>query len=372
MSSWNEIIKKYLIDTDDISEIGVNSPTSVYARRKGRRVKLDENFGSPEYYWGETFALVKMINPNFDENVDKMEFLQEGRLLLPNGNTARVHIVLSPVSYYPLVTIAKKSESLATLDDIYNSGSMSTKMKNFIEAAVDCRFNIVFSGSTGSGKTTFVEAVSKMIPMDTRIGVVEDSPELRLIQDNVVYLHTSPWKPGMDPNKEVTLDWCTRQINRMRTDLLIIGETRGKEFKEFLMGANSGMEGSMTTLHANDPRAALGKMSQFVNEAQPMPMRVINKLISGTLDLIIQLGKTVDGRYRTLEITEVSNTLSNDEDASIATTSLSKYDELSDTWNDKFLISDNLRQRLIDKGYDCSTFLKKETTKSTGIPLFNI
>lgn len=376
----NEIIQKYLVDTDSVSELEINGPKSIHARVNGKRRELVEKFNDEQHYNREILELVKIINPLFDESKDKLEYLQEGRLNLSDGNIARVHIVLPPASFYPLVTIAKKTTNLVTLDDIYNAGSMSTTMKNFIKAAIDCKLTIAFSGSTGSGKTTFLEAISKLIPMDTRIGVVEDSPELQLIQDNVVYMHSMPWRPGMDPNNEVTLDWCVRQINRMRTDILIIGETRGKEFHQFLMGANSGMEGSMTTLHANSPKGALEKMAQFCMEAQPAPMRIINKLISSTIDIIIQLDKTVGGEYKTTGICEVSRILGNDEDASIATTMLSEYNQSTKNWNDKFLMSDQLRKKLELYGYDCSTFLKEGAGnnsrddsfkfKNTGLPNF--
>lgn len=354
-----EIIQKYLVSTDSVSELEFNNYSSIHARVNGKRTLLPEKFQSESEYNNEIIKLVKEINPYFDEATDRLEYLQEGRLNLSNRNVARAHIVLPPASDCPIVTIAKKTTSLVTLDDIYNNNSMSTKMKNFMKAAIDAKLTTVFVGSTGSGKTTFLEAISKLIPMETRIGVVEDSPELQLIQNNVVYLHSMPWRPGMNPNNEVTLDWCVKQINRMRTDLLIIGETRGKEFYQFLMGANSGMDGSMTTLHANSPKAALEKMAQFCMEAQTVPMRVINKLIAGTVDIIVQLDKTVDGEYKTTGICEVSRILGNDEDATIATTMLTEYDKMNKTWNDKFLISDPLRNKLILKGYDCGTFLKK-------------
>lgn len=359
-----DIIETYLVKRDDISELDINGYDLIYARVKGKRVKLQETFHNEENYIREIMELVKTINSNFEEGRDKLEYLQEGKLILSDGNIARTHIVLPPASDCPLVTIAKKTTSLTTIDDIYNAGSMSTKMRNFIKAAIDCNLTIVFSGSTGAGKTTFLEAASKLIPVDTRVGVVEDSPELKLIQNNVVYLHSMPWRPGMDPNNEVTLDWCVRQINRMRTDLLIIGETRGKEFHQFLMGANSGMEGSLTTLHANSPKAALEKMAQFCMEAQPSPIRIINKLISSTVDIIIQLDKNLNGEYKTKGICEVSRILGNDEDASIATTMLTEYNDMSKTWNDKFLLSDQLRTKLVQHGYDCSTFLKNGQTES--------
>ena len=367
MTIWDIIIQEYLVQDDGISEIETNGGQSIFVRKNGKRIEVPNVFKSTEDYCKSIIDLVKKINPYFNENTMSLQYLEEGRLSLSNGGTARVHIVLPPASDFPQVTIAKKTVSLTTLEKIFSSGSMNLKMYNFIKAAIDCKLTLVLSGSTGAGKTTFVEAMTKLIPMDTRIGIVEDSPELKLIQPNVTYLHSKPWKPGMDPNDEVTLDWCTRQINRMRTDLLIIGESRGKEFSNFLVAANSGMEGSMTTLHANNPKMALKKMSQFVLEAQTIPVRVANENIANTIDCIIQLSKNLDGKYRCIAIEEISNTLGNDESATIATTPLATYNERTDNWNDPFLISDKLRKKFVEKGYNCQTFTKGEQVK-TGLP----
>lgn len=354
---WEEIINSYLIEDPNISEIQTNGTSSLFVRKNGKRVEVPNIFTSEEDYNQSIYELILRINPNVELN--KVKYLEEGKLKLPNGNTARVHIVLPPAADLPQVTIAKKTTSLTDIEKIYSSESISLRMMNFLKAAVDSNCTIVFSGSTGSGKTTFMEALTKLIPDNTRIGVVEDSPELSLIQPNVTYLHSHPWKPGMNPNNEVTLDWCTRQINRMRTDILLIGESRGPEFKQFITAANSGMEGSMTTLHANTPKLALQKMTQFIMEAQPQPVRTINKSIATTVDLIVQLSKTPDGRYKCLGIEEISEILSSDESAEIATTPLTVYIPESDNWTDTFLISDKLRKRLENKGYDCNNFTKK-------------
>ena len=351
---WEEIIQTYLIDNDDVSELETNGTLSVFVRKKGKRIEIKNVFYSVEQYNQETIELAKFIS----KSNDKQEFLSEGKIKLGATGGARVHIVLPPASDYPLVTIAKKTVSLTTLESIRESNSMSERMYNFLKAAVDCKLTMVLSGSTGAGKTTILEALTKYIPYDTRIGVVEDSPELVLIQPNVVYLHSMPWKPGMDKNKEVTLDWCMRQINRQRTDVVIIGETRGSEFKQFITAANSGMEGSMTTLHANSPRMALQKMNQFIAEAQDLPTRLINTSIANSIDIIVQLSKSLSGEYKTTAIEEVSEILGKDENATIATTNLSSYNEETKSWSDSFLINDKLRQKFTAKGYNCSTFIK--------------
>ena len=355
---WDFIISHYLVDDEDISEIEANGNSSLFVRKKGIRIEVENFFESEEVYNESILELIKKINPFFTGDINELKYLEEGRLTLNNGGLARIHIILPPVSDLPQVTIAKKTVSLTSLDKIFASGSLSKKTLDFIKAMIDIECNIVISGSTGSGKTTFLEAMTKEIDLNTRIGVVEDSPELKLIQNNTTYLHSKPWKPGMNPNDEVTLDWCTRQINRMRTDRIIIGESRGKEFKEFLTAANSGMDGSLTTLHANTPKMALQKMTQFVMEAQPQPVRTINTNIANTIDIIIQLSKNSKGQYRCIAVEEISSILGRDENAEIATTELTKYVPETDLWTDTFLISDKLRARLIKKGYNPQTFSK--------------
>lgn len=352
---WINIISEYLYKDDTISEIESNGGYSIFIRRNGIREEIKGVFQSAEQYLASTNILARIVTGKDQEH---FEFLEEGKLDLKHRGTARVHIVFPPASDFPLVTIAKKTTTLTTLEDIMRKGSMSQKMLNFIKAAVDIKQTIVFSGSTGSGKTTFLEAATKCIPMDTRIGVVEDSPELSLLQPNTVYLHSQPWKPGMNPNNEVTLDWNMRQINRMRTDRVIIGETRGKEFAQFLTAANSGQEGSLTTLHANSPKSALQKMTQFVMEAHIQPVRIINKNIATTIDLIIQLEKFPNGEYKTTNISAVSETLTNDDSATISTTALTEWDPVNKTWKDRFLIPDKMRYKLESAGYDCSSFTK--------------
>lgn len=356
---WKTIIQKFLVEDENISELETNGTYSLFVRRKGIREEIQGIFSSHEEYLEETLKLAKDISRGQSIENAPMKYLAEGKLQLTATNTTRVHIVLPPACDYPLVTMARKSPSLTTLDSIFKNGSMSFKMFNFIKAAVDCKLTMVLSGSTGSGKTTFLEATTKLIDRDTRIGVLEDSPELTLIQPNTIYMHSMPWRPGMSPNDEVTLDWLMRQINRARTDLVIIGETRGSEFKQFITAANSGMEGSLTTLHANNPKMALQKMAQFVMEAQPQPIRTINKSIAGAIDIIIQLSKNLAGEYKTMELAEVSETLGRDENAEIATTSLAKYDENTKKWEESFLMSDKLIAKFEAKGYDRFTFIKK-------------
>lgn len=207
--------------------------------------------------------------------------------------------------------------------------------------------------------TTMLEACSKLIPDSVRIGVAEDTPELALTQPNVTYLHSVPWKPGMDPNKVATLSWVVQQFQRMRTDRLIIGETRGKEFADFLMAANSGMDGSMTTIHANSPVRCLDKMTNFaLKGSEGQPIRAINTDIGNAIDLIVQLIILPDGRHKVDAIQEVTSTISNSEDARITTNPLYVYNPQDDSFVKKSFPTDALRIHFAEKNINIQEFLK--------------
>ena len=351
---WDLIIQKYLEEDRGVSELETNGDTSVFVRKGGKRIEVTNVFSSIEEYRESIKYLIKRINRDAPADT---KFIEEGTLRLANEGIARCHIMLPPACDEPMVTIARKTQDLTTLDDLEASGSFNKMMGDFIRAAVDCDMTLCLSGSTGSGKTTMLEAITKLWPNNIRIGVVEDAPELRLIQDNVAYLHSSVAKPGQPENSAASLQWCVAQLNRMRVDKMIIGETRGPEFASFLTAANSGNEGSLTTIHANDPAACLKKMNQFVNLAQTSPQRVINQNIASTIDLIIQLNKTPSGRYRTTYISEVTRQLGNDDAATIATQPIFEYSEATDDWS-YTPISDHLAIRFREKGYN-SKFRKE-------------
>lgn len=207
--------------------------------------------------------------------------------------------------------------------------------------------------------TTMLEALSKLIRSDTRIGVAEDTPELSLVQPNVSYNHSVPWKPGMSENDVATLSWVVKQFQRMRVDRLIIGETRGKEFADFLIAANSGMDGSMTTIHANTPRSSLNKMTTFVlKDSQNEPIRSINQNIATSIDIIVQLDILSDGRHKIQAIEEITNTIGKGEDAQIATATLYQYDEDKDAWRKSGQMTDGLKDKFAKRGVSIENLMQ--------------
>lgn len=356
---WN-LCFNLLLDPS-ISEIEANGPDQFFIKKSGKRIKLDNiKLESEErYIEGIERGLVPFVR-TFEEFV-KNDYLFEGPLRYEVENESiwgRCHIVLPPAADAAQVTIAKKSTSLAEVDDIAARGSMSTEMLMFLKSCVKAEMTMVFSGGTGAGKTTMLEALTKLIPDSNRIGVAEDTPELLLLQSNVSYLHSVPWRPGMDPNKVATLSWVVQQYQRMRIDKIIVGETRGREFADFLIAANSGMAGSLTTIHADDPMRCLDKMTNFaLKGSDRQPIRSINTDIANAVDIIVQLLILPDGRHKIGAIQEITRTIGNGEDAKIATAPLFSYNIEKDCFVKGTHLTDHMRRRFQEKGVNYEQFL---------------
>ena len=366
IAEWNKCLN--LLLDDDYSEIESNGPNSFFTKKKGVRTPLDSiKLESLERYTeGIKKGLVPHVHSPFPYRDNSYIFEGPLRYTVEKDDgtkqliRGRCHIVLPPAADFPQVTIAKKSTALPDLDSIALRGSMSTEMLTFLKAAIDADLTIVLSGGTGAGKTTMLEAIAKRFSHDLRIGVAEDAPELYLSQPNVSYLHSVPWAPGMNPNDVATLSWVVQQYQRMRTDKLIIGETRGPEFADFLVAANSGMDGSLTTIHANNPVQCLDKMTNFVSRATGSPLRSINNDIANSIDLIIQLSYYSDGRYRMSAIQEITNTLGLDEAAKISTQELYRHDPVSDRFKKSNMMTDALRARFEARGVRIDPFQKAQ------------
>lgn len=329
---------------------------------------------SEEYIDSVEKHLAPLINDGTEFRRDMA--LYEGPIsyIGSNGDEiyGRGHLVLNPAATYaPLFTFAKRSTSLLTLDHIAKTGAMNDQMLRFIKAAVYADSTIVFSGATGAGKTTFLEACTKLLPMDTRIGVCEDTPELRLMQEDVAYQKSHPQRPGMKAEDAITLRWVVKQVNRMRTDRIIVGEVRGPEFADFLVAASSGMEGSMITMHAEDSVQCLQKMTKFAlqGSGENVGMRSVNIDIANSVHLIIQLSITPNGRHYVKEITEVTKGVSNADDAPITTQPLWKYDEKNEFHEKVGSMTDDLRRNFTQKGIDISEFLGQNIRAQEGAPI---
>lgn len=344
------------IISDDSSEVLMNGPQEIHYKKNGIRYHIPEiNFRDMKTY----HHIINKFILEFTDTKDRIgdnSFLIEGQLEVedprdPNlpPTVARVHVMAPPVVKWAKVTIAKKAKNQFTVDDIMNRGSMSPQMGEFLKAIARGKVTTILSGLSGSGKTTLLEALSHHFDQNDRIIVVEDTPELRLPVTDVVYMASTKPKPGEDKSKATTLDWLVAQTNRMRPDRIIIGETRGSEMSEFLLAANSGADGSMTTIHASDPRRALQKMTALASKAgNGQDERSINKDIASTVQLIVQAG-LVDGQHVITHIEEVSNTI-RQETFAIATTTLFEYDRQSGSHVAKNQPTEQLKKFLSARG----------------------
>lgn len=323
-----------LIGGDESSEVLMNGPSDIMYKSAGARYHVS----NIDFHDIETYHRVinEYLLPHVDtkERITDHSYLVEGQLTLtddPNmpPQLARVHIVAPPVVAAAKVTIAKKSRTSLTVDDIVARGSMTRSMGEFLKSVARGRATIVFSGLSGAGKTTLLEAVSHHFDQNDRIVLVEDTPELRLPAADVVPMTTTSSKPGVDPASVVSMEWLVRMTNRMRPDRIIVGEVRGGEMGEFLVAANSGADGSMTTVHAADPRRTLDKVLGLAMKAEGAKSETsVSRDIASTIQLIIQLG-LIDGRHVITHIEEVSHTI-RQETGVIATTTIFEYDRATD------------------------------------------
>lgn len=336
--------------SDESSEVIMNGPDSVHYKKNGQRYHIAEiNFKDVKTYHN---VINKFILEYTDtkERISENSYLIEGQLEIQEDPTspptvARVHIIAPPAVKWAKVTIAKKAKRQFTLEDLLARGSFSEQEYEFIKAIARGKVTTVISGLSGSGKTTLLEAMSHYFDQNDRVVIVEDTPELKFPVPDAVYMVSSKPKPGEDKSKMITLEWLVQQTNRMRPDRIIVGETRGGEMAEFLIAANSGADGSMTTIHAQDPRKALSKMSNLASRGADSQSEIsINKDIASTVQVIIQTG-LVDGRHVVTHIEEISNIIRQDT-GMISTTTLFEYDRRTNQQVPKGRPSDALKNFL--------------------------
>lgn len=300
-----------MLGDDESSEVIINGPNEVLQKIKGQRYHVPSiSFGDAETYHR---VLNEVLLPYVDtaERVDGVNILVEGQMELPSGRPgvpptlARVHILAPPLVSFAKVTIAKKARYEFGLDEIAAKGSMTTAMAEFLKAVAHGRLTFVCSGPTGAGKTTLLQAMSRNFDQNDRVVVIEDVPELRFPLADVVYLTSTAAKPGLNPEDVVTTEWLVKAANRMRMDRVIVGECRGAEMAEWLIAANSGAEGSATTVHADNPRRALDKILGLATKAPNSGSEsTLRREIAATVDIVVQAG-LIDGRHVITHIEEI-------------------------------------------------------------------
>lgn len=285
-----------LIAEDDITEIMVNGPKKIYVERKGKIQRANLAFESDEHLMRIIERIVAPLGRRIDESSPTVDArLKDG---------SRVNAVIPPISLNgPTLTIRKFFKTPLTVEDLIRFGSITEEAVEFLRASVIAAVNIVISGGTGTGKTTFLNVLSSYIPADERILTIENAAELQLRQEHVVTLESRP--PNVEGKGEVSIRDLVINSLRMRPDRIVVGECRGGEALDMLQAMNTGHEGSMTTLHANNTRDALSRLETMVLMAgMELPHRAIREQVSSAIDMIVQLERLRDGSRRVVSLTE--------------------------------------------------------------------
>src|SRR5512138_2941949 len=287
-----------LLDDDTITEIMVNGAKNIYIERKGKIHRVPVTFENNDH----VLRIIDRIVAPLGRRIDEASPYVDARL--PDGS--RVNAVIAPISLVgPVLTIRKFAKNPITLDQLIQFGTITPEALQFLKACVEARMNIVISGGTGSGKTTFLNIISSFIPGDERIVTIENAAELQLRQEHVVTLESRP--PNIEGRGEVTIRALVINALRMRPERIIVGECRGAESLDMLQAMNTGHDGSLTTLHANTPRDALARMETMVLMAgMDLPHRAIREQISSAIDLIVHQERMRDGTRKVVNLTEIS------------------------------------------------------------------
>lgn len=286
-----------LVDDPSITEIMINGPHNVFVEQNGRLYKKDVSFGTNEKLENVILNIVSKVN----RTVNEANPIVDARLL----DGSRVNVVLPPIALDgPTVTIRKFPEDPMTMEKLIAYGSITPEVAELLERMVRAKYNIFISGGTGSGKTTFLNALSNYIPKDERVITIEDSAELQIKGvANLVRMETR--NANMEGKGEVTIRDLIRSSLRMRPERIVVGEVRGGEALDMLQAMNTGHDGSLSTGHSNSTKDMLSRLETMVISGNNIPIDAIRQQIASAIDIIIQLSRLRDKSRRTLEITEV-------------------------------------------------------------------
>jgi pilus assembly protein CpaF len=286
-----------LLADESVNDIMVNGPYQVYVERKGKLELTDVKFRDNPHVMNVAQRIVTRIGRRVDETCP----IADARL--PDGS--RVNIIAPPLAIDGCsISIRKFSKKSITLDVMMRQRNISESAAKVLKIASACRLNVVISGGTGSGKTTMLNAMSQLIDPNERVVTIEDAAELQLQQPHVVRLETRP--ANLEGTGEITMRDLVKNALRMRPDRIICGEVRGPEALDMLQAMNTGHDGSMCTLHANNPREALTRLENMIGMAGVnLPSKAVRTQITGAVHLIVQVQRMRDGIRRVTHITEV-------------------------------------------------------------------
>ncbi len=287
-----------LLKDPSVNDILINTHERVYVERYGQLEQVPVRFKDEAH----VLRIVNKIVSAVGRRVDESQPMIDARL----ADGSRINVAVRPIAVDgPLVSIRKFAEKAYDMEQLVSIGSLTARMSELLSAAVRARLTILVSGGTGSGKTTLLNALSTNISHKERLITIEDAAELRLQQPHVGRLETRP--PNIEGRGEIRQRELVKNALRMRPDRIIIGEVRGEEAFDMLQAMNTGHEGSMATIHANNPRDALARMAQMVGMAGlSMSESSIRAQIASAITIIVQLQRFSDGRRRLVSVSEIT------------------------------------------------------------------
>ncbi len=287
-----------LLEDPTVSDILVNTYKQVYVERHGKLELSNVTFTDDAHLMKIIDKIVSRVGRRIDESSPMVD------ARLPDGS--RVNAIIPPLAIDgPILSIRRFSAEPLKLQDLVDFNSMTAPMAEILQGLGKAKVNILISGGTGSGKTTMLNVVSGFISHSERIVTVEDAAELQMQQPHVVRLETRP--PNIEGNGEVTQRALVRNALRMRPDRIILGEVRGGEALDMLQAMNTGHEGSMATIHANNPRDALTRLENMISmAAASLPSKAMRQQISSAIGVVIQVARLTDGRRKVMSVTEIT------------------------------------------------------------------
>ncbi|MRH20487.1 CpaF family protein [Rhodovulum strictum] len=287
-----------LLKDETINDILVNGPKQIFVERGGKLTPTDITFKDERHL----LRIIDKIVSAVGRRVDESNPYVDARL----ADGSRFNAMVPPIAVDgSLVSIRKFKKDKLGIEDLVKFGAFTDEMAAYLQAAVATRLNIVVSGGTGSGKTTTLNALSSFIDNSERILTIEDTAELQLQQTHVGRMESRP--PNVEGKGAVTQRDCLKNALRMRPDRIIVGETRGEEVIDMLQAMNTGHDGSMTTIHANNARDAVSRLENMVAMAGiEMPLKAVRSQIASAVNLIVQASRLQDGSRRMVSITEIT------------------------------------------------------------------
>ena len=285
-----------LLDDKNVNEIMINSYDEIFIDKNGKYQRWNKCFESKE----QLENIIQQIVGKINRIVNVSNPIVDARLL----DGSRVHIVLPPIALKGATVTIRKFPEKITMKKLIEYGSINVEAADFLKKLVECGYNIFISGGTGSGKTTFLNALSEFIPKADRVITIEDSAELNISHvDNLVSLETRD--KNVEGEGEINMQMLIRAALRMNPDRIVVGEVRGKEALDMLQAMNTGHDGSLSTGHANSCFDMLSRLETMVLMAENLPLLAIRQQISSSIDILIHLAKLKDKRRVVYEISEL-------------------------------------------------------------------